>query len=78
MVLFFFFFFYKIREQEGGAGPVRKGVVVGTSGKGGEKDGRTVNTVQKMYRHVCKCKNEPFETIPGVRGRRDKGEWWRG
>jgi hypothetical protein len=20
----------------------------------------------------------PFETIPGMGGRRDKGEWWRG
>jgi hypothetical protein len=38
-------------------------------GDGGERN-RRVNMVQIMYTHVCKCKNIPVETVPGIRGGR--------
>jgi hypothetical protein len=34
--------------------------------------------VQILYTHVCKWKMRPVETIPGMAGRGDKGEQWRG
>jgi hypothetical protein len=27
-----------------------------------------MNMMQTVYTHVCKCKNEPVETVPGIRG----------
>jgi hypothetical protein len=41
-------------------------------GHGGEGCGR-MNTVQIIYKHVCKCKMKPFETFPGM-----GGEQWSG
>jgi hypothetical protein len=49
------FFFYKIGEQEDrivpGEGVSGRGEVVG-------KGGKRVNTMQKMYTHLCKYKND--------------------
>jgi hypothetical protein len=56
----FSFLFHKIGKQEGrtvlpwGAeGIIGRGEVVG-------KGSRRMNTVQNMYIHVCKCKNNTF------------------
>jgi hypothetical protein len=59
------FFFYKIVEQEGRTGPVWQ---VGTGERGEEvgKDCRRVNMVQILCTHLCKWKNGPVETIPGM------------
>jgi hypothetical protein len=54
----FSFSFYKIQEQEDRTDFGEWGGV-GTSGrrKGAGKEGRRMNTMQKMYIHVGKCKN---------------------
>jgi hypothetical protein len=52
------FFFYKIREQEGRTGPAQRNVDPNERGVVGRKGDKKVNKVQKMYTHVCKCKND--------------------
>jgi hypothetical protein len=61
-----FFVFYKIREL-GRLVPVGGG----KWGKGCER----VNTVQILCTCVVKRKMRTVETIPGMRGDEDKGEW---
>jgi hypothetical protein len=58
--LFNFFFFYKIREQEDGKGSAQgeAGKLVPVGGGVGRERGRRMNTVQTIYTHVCKCKND--------------------
>jgi hypothetical protein len=31
-----------------------------------------------MCIYVCKCKMIPVETVTGITGEGEKGEWWRG
>jgi hypothetical protein len=38
------------------------------SGEVARKRGKRVNKAQKMYLHLCKCKNDTVETIPGMGG----------
>jgi hypothetical protein len=45
---------------------------------GGSRRVQKDKMVQKKYTHVCKCKLIPAETISGMGGERDKGEWSRG
>jgi hypothetical protein len=69
------FFFYKIREQEG-----RTGLGEGWhswKGRGGGERGRRMNTVQIVYTHVRKCKNDTVVSIPGIGGAGDEGEQWK-
>jgi hypothetical protein len=75
------FFFYKIREQEGGKVSAQgRGAVVGTSGRGGDggERGRRMNTIQIMYTHVCKCKNDTCCNCFRNQGRGDERVQWRG
>jgi hypothetical protein len=47
-------------------------------GKNIRKQCSRVHVVEILCTHVCKWKMRPVETIPGMGGREDKGEWWRG
>jgi hypothetical protein len=56
-MLFFSFLFYKIREQEGRAGPAWEEGGNGRRKKVVEKGCRRINMVQILCTHVCKSKN---------------------
>jgi hypothetical protein len=73
MFFFLSFFFYKIREQEGGAGPALVGGAWHQwEWRVGGKGARSVNIQQKCV-HMY-AKTIPVETISGIRGCRDKGK----
>jgi hypothetical protein len=61
----------KIREQES-----RASLVWGCwyQWEDMRKGYRRANMVQKLCTHVCKWKNGPVETIPGIGGKGNKGE----
>jgi hypothetical protein len=61
-VIFFLFsfFFYKIGDQEGGTGPAEGGEVSIGRGEMAGKGDKKMNTTQKIYTHVCKCKNDTY------------------
>jgi hypothetical protein len=62
------FFFYKIRtggwNRFCGSGGELQLALMG----GGRERGRRMHMVQTMYTHVCKCKNDTVETVPGMVG----------
>jgi hypothetical protein len=62
-------FLYKVREQGDTTHPSWR---IGTSGRGegvGERHSK-VTIVQILCSHVCKWKNIPVETVPGMGGKR--------
>jgi hypothetical protein len=59
MFLYLFcFFFCKIRGQEEITGSVRGEDWQWWEGGGGGERDRRIKTVQILYTHVCKCKND--------------------
>jgi hypothetical protein len=48
------------------------------SGEEIRKECTCVNVVEILCTVYVNGKMRPVETIPGIRGREDKGEWWRG
>jgi hypothetical protein len=51
---------------------------VSTSGSRLGKGHERVNMVQILCSHYVNRKMRLVRTIPGMRGEKDKGEWWRG
>jgi hypothetical protein len=63
------FFFCKIGKQEGETGTVGWGWGWHQwEERGGQERDRRMNKVQKMYRNVCKCKNDTCWNCPRIGG----------
>jgi hypothetical protein len=75
-------FFFLQNQRTGGWNRSRErrecyqGEVDGTTERGKEVGKGHGRVVQILCTYVCKRKMLAAETTPGMRGKRDKGEWW--